>query len=368
MKYKIFHFILDHRVGGPHVYVKNFSQMLDANFESSIITTLRNSSNSISLFNLRHFFRWLYPFEVVLNVITLCWKFRKYNTRKHVIFDVHGVANLAPIIAAFFLRIPLVWHFHETVRAYITLANIGKLFVSRLSHQIVVVAKMSAKIYGLKDAVHIPGAVDPEFWANCNRSSRVFNSLRPLRIITVGNLNPLKGIDVLLAALDKFEKPWHLLIVGAELNTYSDYVIGLHKYADLLRSPTRQIQFEGWRTPEQIRDHMSDCDIFVLPSRSEACPIALLEAMSAGCVCIATDVGDVRDILETSNSGIVVPSDCPLLLTEAIFRISKTTSEQLTSYSQTARETIYARYTIEMQAKKHLEIYGKLVLIDRGMN
>lgn len=50
-------------------------------------------------------------------------------------------------------------------------------------------------------------------------------------------------------------------------------------------------------------------DIFALSSNSEQYPISLVEAMAAGCAVVATDVGDIRDIVSTANREYIVPKD-----------------------------------------------------------
>jgi glycosyltransferase involved in cell wall biosynthesis len=50
-------------------------------------------------------------------------------------------------------------------------------------------------------------------------------------------------------------------------------------------------------------------DIFALSSNSEQYPISLVEAMAAGCAVVATDVGDIRDIVSAANKEYVVPKD-----------------------------------------------------------
>jgi len=111
---------------------------------------------------------------------------------------------------------------------------------------------------------------------------------------------------------------------------------------------------------------MADSDLFVLPSRSEACPLALLEAMAAGCVCIATDVGDVREILEVAGCGIVVPSESSLALAAAIKQVAEISKTERQRMGKLAQQAIVARHSLEAQAEKHLGIYQKLIAINKG--
>jgi glycosyltransferase involved in cell wall biosynthesis len=166
-----------------------------------------------------------------------------------------------------------------------------------------------------------------------------------------------------LTALETFSQPWELVIVGAELQTYSGFAQNLREHANRLESPTRRVSFAGWRSPEEVRSLMVDSDVFVLPSRSEACPLALLEAMAVGCVCIATDVGDVREILEVPSCGIVVPSESSTALAAAIEHVAEIDTAERQMMGKQAREVITARYSQHTQAEKHLGIYKKLVSI-----
>ena len=366
MKIQVFHFILDHRVGGPHVYVRNLSQALAPDIESTIMTSGQGVQTDIALLNLRHWLPWLYLFEVILNTIVLCWWFRRRKSRQNVIYDVHGAANLAPIVAARIMNIPVVWHFHETVRKFLTLVTFGKVMIAGIPHRMVVVAKKAAIVFKLSDTTLIPGAVDPNFWSSSMTSSSPCDSVRRLRILSVGNLNPLKGADVLLTALELFEKPWELVIVGAELQTHSGYSRDLHEHAYRLESPKRLIRFAGWQSSEEVRNLMLCSDVFVLSSRSEACPLALLEAMAAGCACVATDVGDVREILETTGCGIVVPSDSPLALAAALEYVAEIGTAERQRMGKLAQEAIVAHYSLQTSAEKHLRIYEKLVSTREG--
>ena len=61
-------------------------------------------------------------------------------------------------------------------------------------------------------------------------------------------------------------------------------------------------------TLDQVTTLLSETDCFLLPSRFEGCPNALLEAMAAGCPCVAARIaGSVDRIVEEGRSGFLVP-------------------------------------------------------------
>lgn len=61
--------------------------------------------------------------------------------------------------------------------------------------------------------------------------------------------------------------------------------------------------------------------IFVLSTHFEGMPLALVEAMAAGCACIASDVIGVRGVIEDGQTGLLVPEGQPQALADAITRL-----------------------------------------------
>jgi glycosyltransferase involved in cell wall biosynthesis len=359
---QVFHFILDHRVGGPHVYVQTMRDALGSALNSIIVTTGKGALTDMALTNLRHRLKLLYPFEIICNVMRLCWQFRRPSVRSGVIFDVHGAANIAPIIAARLLKIPVVWHFHETVAAFSLLVKFGKAALEGIPHRYVVVAKKSAQVFAIESPHLIPGAVDIAFWRpdERNAESPMRSTDTSVRLIAIGNLNPLKGIDILLAALGRLSMPWELVIVGAELSTFSQYAISLRAQASALATTGNRVDFVGWQTPDAVRALIASADIFVLPSRSEACPLALLEAMAMESACVASAVGDVERILGGEKSGLTVASESPGALAAALERIVSLGEDERRQMGRHARERVVAEYSQTNMAKRHLEIYLEL--------
>lgn len=61
----------------------------------------------------------------------------------------------------------------------------------------------------------------------------------------------------------------------------------------------------GWRS--DISDLLAAADIFIMPSREESFPQAILEAMSLSLPVVASDVGGVKELVNQGKTGILVP-------------------------------------------------------------
>jgi glycosyltransferase involved in cell wall biosynthesis len=104
------------------------------------------------------------------------------------------------------------------------------------------------------------------------------------RVGALGRLTEQKGFDVLVEAVRR------LVADGTRL----EVVIGGAGRDDArLRAAAAglPVTFPGFVT--DVRGFLAGLDVFCLPSRREALPLVLLEAMAEGLPCVATDVGDV---------------------------------------------------------------------------
>ncbi len=77
-----------------------------------------------------------------------------------------------------------------------------------------------------------------------------------------------------------------------------------------------RVRFLGQRA--DVRDLLADSDVFVMPSSSEGCPHALLEAMACGVPVVATRVGGIPEIVEDGRSGLLVPPNDPVALRDGL--------------------------------------------------
>lgn len=139
-----------------------------------------------------------------------------------------------------------------------------------------------------------------------------------LLCVAVGNLYPVKGHMVLLQALAALQRtahdvPWRLAIAGrgeeeARLRAFAD----AHGMGD-------RVHLLGFRS--DIPDVLAAADLFVMPSRSEGLPLALVEAMAASLPIVASDVGGIPEVVTSGEEALLVPPDDPDALAAALHRL-----------------------------------------------
>lgn len=134
------------------------------------------------------------------------------------------------------------------------------------------------------------------------------------RIVFIGNLLDVKGIDILIRAINilKNRIPIYLDIYGDGKNKkeYQDTVneLGIGNI----------IKFKGLINNNVLPQYLKKYSFLVLPSRYETFGIVLIEAMACGIPVIATKVGAIPEIVASSEVGILVEPNSPELLAKGI--------------------------------------------------
>lgn len=133
-------------------------------------------------------------------------------------------------------------------------------------------------------------------------------------VMAMGRLSEEKGFDLLIEAFALTrprESGWRLVIIGDGPQRKALEVIARRLGVDDI------VEFAGRiRRPEVV---LSTAEIFVLSSRYEGFPNALLEAMALGIACVATDChSGPADIIRHGLDGLLVPSESVAALATAI--------------------------------------------------
>jgi glycosyltransferase involved in cell wall biosynthesis len=136
------------------------------------------------------------------------------------------------------------------------------------------------------------------------------------RLLFVGNLEPSqsKGFPTLLRALARLNDrrgDWRLDVFGdgSERGRYeaSAGELGL----------AEQLRFHGSQPKTVIAETMRTADLFVLPSRFDNLPCAVVEALASGLPVVSTTVGGIPELVDEQNGRLVAPDD-PVALADTI--------------------------------------------------
>jgi len=131
----------------------------------------------------------------------------------------------------------------------------------------------------------------------------------PRKVVVVANLRREKGHDVLIdAAVDVLARvpdaTFELVGDGGE----RDKLVARARARGVLHAFT----LLGHR--DDVAERLADADIFVLPSRSEALPNAVIEAMEAGLPIVASAVGGILELIDDGRTGLLAaPGDARAL-------------------------------------------------------
>jgi len=142
-------------------------------------------------------------------------------------------------------------------------------------------------------------------------------SRRPLRKITVvANLRKEKGHDVLIDAAPEIlrhfpDATFDIVGGGPELEALQARVNA--------QGAAAAFTFAGY--DHDVAQRLKEADIFVLPSRSEAFPNAILEAMAAGLPVVASAAGGIVELVEDGQTGLLVAPGDPHALAHSVCRL-----------------------------------------------
>ena len=171
------------------------------------------------------------------------------------------------------------------------------------------------------------------------------------KVIVVANLRPEKGHEVLIDAaadvLQRFPDAMFEIVGGGPER---DSLVA----RAAARGMTQAFAFLGHR--DDVPARLAGADIFVLPSRSEAFPNAVLEAMAAGLPIVASGVGGILELIDDGKTGLLVPPGEPQPLAERICRLMADPASAA-ALGDAAREEARARYSFDRMVAAFESIY-----------
>ncbi len=166
-----------------------------------------------------------------------------------------------------------------------------------------------------------------------------------IRILYARRFVKQRGIDLLMAALppvlDKY--PNASLTIAGQGAGLANLHATFDKYND-------RVDFTQYDAMESVDFHLS-YDIAIVPSLfSEGTSLSLLEAMSAGCACVATDIGGLSNVIINGHNGILIRPIAEDLREAVTYLINN--KERRLYLAKNAKQTIKDSFSLEIWRKR----------------
>jgi glycosyltransferase involved in cell wall biosynthesis len=160
-------------------------------------------------------------------------------------------------------------------------------------------------------------------------------------LMTAGILNRGKNIDMLIKSLPSVGTENLFLVIVGDGSSKQDF-----SYINHLRELIRKLGldhrviFTGWLEKEELWRIYLVADLFVLPSKSEGMPNAMLEALGLNLPCFGSNISGIRDILRHEELMFDLFDEKALAQKIEFFFSDKVFSDYITSLCQDRKRVL----------------------------
>jgi len=231
---------------------------------------------------------------------------------------------------------------------------------SYLAHFIITINDEMHQYFSYKKAQKlIPLGIDTDYYSSVHFPKAIKENSKALHIITVANLVPVKGIEVLIHAIHKLkDEHIKLTILGDKDNDYGREMETLTKSLGM----QNQVVFHGKEL--DVRPLISQADLYVIPTldegRKEGMPMALVEAMSMGTPLLGSDITGIKYVLKDFKQLLFKAADSDELSKKILFIQSMSIKERQ-EIGQQLRDYCKTHYSMLSFIHAHERLYGDLM-------
>ncbi len=252
--------------------------------------------------------------------------------KKNAVNVIHAHSSsffLAVLIKCVFPKVKIIWHDHYGISQNLAeRKNIGLKIGSFFFMGSIAVnsaLKNWAETYlNVKNVVYFPNFIDEII-----DTKKVF-SLKGndnKRIICVANLRPQKNHELLI-------KTAHLINEKYPDWTFHFFGKDFHdNHSEKIKNLIVELKLEKsvflYGTVDNVASVLEQCQIAVLPSLSEGLPLAILEYGLYKKAVVATNVGQISEIINSDKEGFLVNSNDINQFTEAVLRLIENENERI---------------------------------------
>ena len=173
--------------------------------------------------------------------------------------------------------------------------KLGEKMAARFADEVIVLSEEMQRYF--KDTYNrettlIKNAVVPIEQTPCDKITKKFNLKKDDYILFLARVTPEKGLQYLVSAYKQSKLDKKLVIAGDLPD--SEYC---REIKDMAKD-CENIIFTGFADLDLVKELYSNCALYVLPSETEGLALTLIEAMSCGARCVASDIPENTLVLK----------------------------------------------------------------------
>jgi len=177
------------------------------------------------------------------------------------------------------------------------------------------------------------------------------------RFVFVGRLGRSKGHAILIEACARMVAEGHRfevrLIGDGDLRGLFEAMVRERDLGDTVR-------FLGWKSGESVRDEIRGSRALVLPSFGEGLPVVIMEAYALARPLIATQIAGITELVETGETGWLVPSGIVDALVAAMRDALALPPARLFELGQAGRARVLSAHDARREAEKLAKLFASL--------
>lgn len=307
-----------------------------------------------------HIYPFTTPMRPVFKGIWQCFRISRFFKKNgyDIIYSYHYHADYSEPLAALMAGIPWIFvkknmgWFGPNYRAWKLRSLLAKHIVVQNTAMLREFYPESGKVslisIGVDTNEYFPSARNEEF-----REKHGFNHHHKI-VLSVSSMLPIKGIDLIIDAFGQVANTHPelmLVIVGPD---DSEYAQSLKQKSQSLLNLNHRIIFTGKQY--NIPAWLNISDLFIQATRDEGrregAPIALQEAMAAGCLVLGSNMAGIEDQLDIFPELLFEPGNAQDLANK-MNKIMSLTSEEIQELKERLQDQIKRKYSLENEKQLH---------------
>jgi glycosyltransferase involved in cell wall biosynthesis len=303
-----------------------------------------------------HLFKTKTPYRPYVSLPFRIWEISKFYKKQQydIVHSWQWSSDWTEALAARLLGVK--WLYTKKAMGFNKHWQIKSYFANFI---ITINDEMRAYFPNKKSQKLIPLGIDTKYYSKEAIAKDVFKDYSKFSIITVANLVPVKGLEILVKAVNKLkDKNIVLTILGDYKNEYGYKIKALSEDLDM----KDQVHFLGKQL--DVRPYIAASDLYVIPTldegRKEGMPMALVEAMSMAVPVLGSDITGINYVLKEFKELLFLAGDSDALALK-IKKLQTLDDETRYKLGEDLRSYCEQHFKMEDFINDHEKLYKNLV-------